>query len=56
MKKPTLLLFVLLPVMVFSQPGNNEKEKSLYNKATEYIEEEQYEFAAKKCIRKTGGR
>lgn len=47
MKKLTLMLFLLLPVIGYSQPGNNEKEKSLYTKANEYIEEEQYEFAEK---------
>lgn len=47
MKKLTLLLFVLSTLVAFSQPGNNEKEKSLYTKAIEYIEEEQYEFAEK---------
>lgn len=52
MLKYKLVILLLLPLWVFAQPGStvSDKEKSLYNKALEYIEEEKYEFAEKNFI------
>jgi len=56
MLKHFFIIFLLLPVFIYAQKEGttSDKEKSLYNKAIEYIEEEQYEFAERNFIQLIG--
>lgn len=51
MIKYIAFIFIALPFLLQAQPGNvSDKEKQLYKKAIEEIEEEKYEFAEKAFI------